>query len=165
MKSLHASALLASITMATSAKTPLAAFSATEETISWPWGWASRPCGNTLTTSVCRPFAEHEATRAPGTPGGVTGGVPGGGAATLLQRLAEVDQLPDAQYNLGCYYSQGKRDPTSYMRNISMPDTIDISWDSYGILTDSYEIRVDSYGLRWIPRNAIVIHRNLIGIR
>jgi TPR repeat protein len=29
-------------------------------------------------------------------------------AATLLQRLAEVDQLPDAQYNLGCYYSQGK---------------------------------------------------------
>ena len=29
-------------------------------------------------------------------------------AATLLHRLAEVDQLPDAQFNLGCYYSEGK---------------------------------------------------------
>ena len=29
-------------------------------------------------------------------------------AVKLLRRLAEVDELPDAQYNLGCYYSEGK---------------------------------------------------------
>ena len=43
-----------------------------------------------------RAFAEHEATRAPGTPGGVTGGVPGGGAATLLQL-----QLVSFSYDAG----------------------------------------------------------------